>query len=353
MRTFLRAVAVLAVLALVAALAYGWLAQRRAGAPGSPHAAAAVHVARVEVRQLPQILSVQASLRDGEKVLVRPQIVARVAQVLFHEGDRVVRGHVLVRLDDSADKVELEHARGNVTEMQARYRRSQELRAKGFLGRDQEELSQRALEEARARVRELQARLAAMVVRAPVTGIAAAPAVRVNEVVEVGEAVTTLRSLELLPLEVRVPEMSLPVAKAGQEVEAVVDEAAGADYPCKIVSVRAVNERNARAVEIRAIVRNRDGRLRPGMRARVQVPTSGARDALVVPDEAVMTMGSESAVYKVVQGKAVREKVELGQDAGASVEVVAGLAPGDVVATSGLAQLRDGDAVAVAADAPR
>jgi len=66
-----------------------------------------------------------------------------------------------------------------------------------------------------------------------------------------------------------------------------------------------------------------------------------------------MTMGSESAVYKVVQGKAVREKVELGQDAGASVEVVAGLAPGDVVATSGLAQLRDGAAVAVAPDVPR
>jgi membrane fusion protein, multidrug efflux system len=353
MRTFLRAVAVLAVLAIVAALAYGWLAHRRTGEAASTQQAAAVHVARVEVRQLPQILTVPAALRDGDKVLVRPQIVARVAQVLFHEGDRVVRGHVLVRLDDSADKAELEHARENVAEMQSRYRRSQELRAKGFLGRDQEELSQRALEEARAHVREIQSRLAAMAVRAPVTGIAAAPAVRVNEVVEAGEAVTTLRSLELLPVEVRVPELSLPVVKAGQEMEAVVDEAAGEPYPCKIVAVRAVNERNARTVEIRAMVRNRDGRLRPGMRARVQVPTSGAREALVVPDAAVITTGSETAVYKVVQGKAVREKVELGQDAGTSVEVVTGLAPGDVVATSGLAQLRDGAAVAVAADPPR
>ena len=352
MRTFLRAVAVLAVLAVAAALGYGWLAHRRIEGSASTQAAATIHVARVEVRQLPQILSVPATLREGEKVVVRPQIVARVAQILFHEGDRVVRGHVLVRLDDAADKVELEHARANVVEMQARYRRSQELRAKGFLGRDQEELSQRALEEARARVREIQARLAAMVVRAPVTGIAAAPAVRVNEVVEVGEAVTTLRSLELLPLEVRVPELALPVAKAGQELEAVVDEAAGDSYPCKILAVRAVNEKTARSVEIRTIVRNRDGRLRPGMRARMQVPTSGAREALVVPDEAVTTTGSESAVYKIVQGKAVREKVELGQDAGTSVEVVTGIAAGDVVATSGLAQLRDGAAVTVAAEAP-
>jgi membrane fusion protein, multidrug efflux system len=350
MRTFPRAVAVLAILALLAALAYAWHERARFGPSKPATRITSVHTASVAVRKLPQLLSMQAPLRDGEKVVVRAPIVGRVAQVLFKEGDRVVRSHVLARLDDSADKAELERARADVAEMQARYRRSAELRAKGFLGSDQEEAAQHALDEARAHVRAVQARLGAMAVRAPVTGIAAAPAVKVDDVVEAGEAVTTLRSLELLPLEVRVPELSLPVAKAGQEMEAAVDEAPGDSYPGKILAVRAANERNARTVEIRAIVRNRDGRLRPGMLAHVQVPTSGARDALVVPDEAVLTAGTETAVYKVVDGKAVRQKVELGQDAGTSVEVVAGLAAGDVVVTAGLAQVRDGAAVSVAPD---
>ena len=348
MRTFLRAATVLAVV-LAAAGAYFFARTRTPSPPASAPSTVVVHAEPAAVRQIPQMLSVAASLRGGERLMVHTPVSGRVGQVLFREGERVAKGHVLARLDDTADKAALEAARAELAAAKARQQRSVELRAKGFLGSEAQEESEKALADAQARVRMLQSRIARMTVRAPIAAIAGEPGIAVGDVLDEGEDVVELQSIDPLLVEVRVPETSLPAAHTGDALQLSVDPLAGSAYGGKVVATRTVTDANGRAVAIRARVPNRDGRLRPGMPAHVRVPTSGARDALVVPDESVVAAGPESYVFKVVDGKAVRQKVELGEDAGAAVEVVAGLAAGDVVVTSDLASMRDGVAVTVAA----
>ena len=105
---------------------------------------------------------------------------------------------------------------------------------------------------------------------------------------------------------------------------------------------------NGRAVVIRAQVSNRDGKLRPGMFARVRLFTSEARDSALVPEESLFPVGDDKYVYKVVDGKAVRQKVEIGQRRDGKVEIVSGLGVNDVVVTEGHLKIRDGAAVRVA-----
>jgi membrane fusion protein (multidrug efflux system) len=102
-----------------------------------------------------------------------------------------------------------------------------------------------------------------------------------------------------------------------------------------------------RSIAIRARVPNSDRVLRPGLFARVNLAIESRKNALIVPDQAIVPRGEERFVFKVVDGKAVMTKVILGQRRGGRVEIVEGLEPGDVVVTAGQIKIRDGAPVKV------
>jgi membrane fusion protein (multidrug efflux system) len=67
----------------------------------------------------------------------------------------------------------------------------------------------------------------------------------------------------------------------------------------------------------------------------------------MIPEQALVPQGSRQLVFKVADGKAVLTPVKLGERRNAMVEIVQGLARGDVVVTAGQIKLRDGVAVTV------
>jgi membrane fusion protein (multidrug efflux system) len=75
------------------------------------------------------------------------------------------------------------------------------------------------------------------------------------------------------------------------------------------------------------------------------------QDALVVPEQAIVPQGDEQFVFRVVDGKAVRSKVIVGQRREGKVEIVQGLTAADTVVTAGQMKIRDGTLVAVARSA--
>jgi membrane fusion protein (multidrug efflux system) len=68
---------------------------------------------------------------------------------------------------------------------------------------------------------------------------------------------------------------------------------------------------------------------------------------VLVPEQAVVPMGDEAFVFRVVDGKAAMVKVVIGQRKDGEAEVVSGLGPADVVVTGGQAKIRDGAPVTV------
>jgi membrane fusion protein (multidrug efflux system) len=84
------------------------------------------------------------------------------------------------------------------------------------------------------------------------------------------------------------------------------------------------------------------------MFARVRLITRNEQDALVLPEQAIVPQGEEQFVFRVVDRKAVRTKVGVGQRRDGQVEIVSGLAAGDLVVSAGQLKLRDGIPVDVA-----
>ncbi|HZX31193.1 MAG TPA: efflux transporter periplasmic adaptor subunit, partial [Rhodocyclaceae bacterium] len=84
-----------------------------------------------------------------------------------------------------------------------------------------------------------------------------------------------------------------------------------------------------------------EGKLRPGMFVRTRVVFGERKDVLMIPEQALVS-GAAPLVFKVADGKAVAAKVKVGVRRPGQVEVVEGLAAGDMVVTAGQLKLKDG-----------
>ena len=78
---------------------------------------------------------------------------------------------------------------------------------------------------------------------------------------------------------------------------------------------------------------------------RVNVTLAEKTDALLVPEQAIWPIGQDKTVYVVIDGKAHQRKVILGERLPGQVEVLSGLAVGEIVVTAGQMKLYEGAAV--------
>jgi membrane fusion protein (multidrug efflux system) len=359
MRKLLAGAALLAVLALVGGGAY-WAGSRSTPVPGNASGAASpaapakappgivIEAARVALVKLPQSLTAVGSLRSDETIIVRPEIAGRVTQISFKEGEAVSKGAMLLRLDGSVQQADLERAKANYVLSKSKFDRAVELRKQGFISSQATDEAQNMLHVAKADVELMQARFDKTAIVAPFAGTIGLRQISVGDYVKEGQDVVNLESLDPLKVDFRVPEISLSQIKDGQTLQISLDAVPDKVFDGRVYAINPLIDANGRAIVIRAHVPNKDGKLRPGMFARVRLFTSGSKDTLVVPEESLFPLGDDKYVYKIVDNKAMRQKVEIGQRREGRVEIVNGLAPEDVVVTAGVIKLRDGAPVSIA-----
>jgi membrane fusion protein, multidrug efflux system len=324
------------------------------GAPGGPGGAApvvAVESTRVGTAPVPQVITAVGSLRSDESVTLRPEVAGRITDIMFKEGERVAKGATLVRLDPSINTADVQQARANLTLAQSKYDRAVDLASRNFISGQARDEAKNNLEVAQAAFALASAKLAKTELKAPFSGLIGLRVVSVGDYVKEGADLVNLESIDPLKVDFRVPETFLKQVQVGQTVEVTLDALPGKAYDGKVFAVNPLVDAAGRAIVIRAQVRNQDTSLRPGMFARVRLITREEREAMVLPEQALVPQGNEQYVFKVIDGKVSRVKVETGQRRDGKVEIVAGLAKGDEVVTAGQLKLRDGVQVRTAAAA--
>ena len=349
---------------LVAALAAGggyWYGTRRAPATGATTQAPArgpapmqgapqamvVQATKVVRAPMPQAITAVGSLRSDESITVRPEVAGRISEILFKEGQHVAKGTTLIRLDPSVNAAEVQQARANLKLAQSKYDRAVELSQQNFISKQAKDEAENNLRVAEAAVALASARLAKTEIRAPFSGVIGLRVVSIGDYVKEGADVVNLESIDPLKVDFRVPEIYLTQVQAGQTLSIALDALPGKTFDGKVYAVNPLLDAAGRSVVIRAMVGNTDKSLRPGMFARVRLITRDERDALVIPEQAIVPQGDEQYVFRIVDGKALRAKVAIGQRRDAKVEVLQGLTADDVVVTAGQLKLRDGVPVTI------
>jgi membrane fusion protein (multidrug efflux system) len=352
---------VLVILA-VAVLVAGGLYWKRSSAPSAAPKVAApgkgepgglpVKAGMVRTGTITEDVNAVGTLLANESVMIRPERDGRIAQIHFAEGQLVKKGTKLVSLDASETEAQLAAARAEATLNRNRLKRAEELKDKNFISAEALDVARETLNQSVARQEEVKSRLEKMTILAPFEGVAGLRQVSPGAYVKAGQDIARLEGIGTLKLDFRVPELYLGRIRPEQQVQLRVDAFAGETFHGAIYAVEPAVDEQTRTVLLRARVPNPDVRLKPGMFARVSLVLGTRENALIVPEQAIVPRGSDNFVFRIVDGKAVLSRVELGARRMAEVEIAKGLAAGDRIVIDGQLKLKPGVPVKVLADNP-
>lgn len=320
------------------------------GAGGQRAAAGpvAVEVVRVDTMRMVDELNSVGTLRSNESVILRPEVAGRIVKLNFRDGQTVKKGQQLVAFDSSVNQAEVQQARAELNIAQSNYRRNEDLASRKFISERAKDESQANVQVLEAKLALAQARLAKLEIRAPFSGVVGIRTVSVGDYVKDGADLVNLEDLSSVKVDFRIPEKYSDRVRPGQGIEVMLDALPGQTFRARVDAIDPQVDSTGRSALLRGRIENPQGRLKPGMFARVRLILAQRDQALVVPEEAIVPQGQKLTVWKVVDGKAVRAEVKIGLRRNARAEIVEGLQKGDVVVTAGQIRLsRDGMAVRI------
>jgi len=280
--------------------------------------------------------------RANESVTLTAKVTEVVTRVNFEDGDIVEAGAVLVDLSGQAQGAQLQEAQAAYKEALQQYERQAELVKKGTIARSMLDTQIATRDAAKARADAIRAQLADRVITAPFAGVLGFRQVSPGALVTPGTRIATLDDIATIKLDFTVPEAFIGQIAVGQSIKARSAAWPGRDF---VGVVRAVDSRvdpATRAVTVRAEIPNPDMALRPGMLLTVRLMRP-ERHTLVVPEIAVVQVGTQSYLFRVKEDDTVEQvKVKLGARRRGEVEILEGVAEGERIVVEGTQKVRAG-----------
>lgn len=278
---------------------------------------------------------------------VSAQTSGRIAELPFDVNDYVEAGDILMRFTDTEQKAVLARAEAALQEANARLAESNQEFERFSKMIENNSVSQSRFDQSRANRDAARARLNAAsssvetakeqleytVVRAPYAGIVSKRHVELGEMVSPGQPLISGLSLQQLRVNVDVPQSMFDSVRTIGKAFVHVDDVRIAAESMSFFPVA-----DAAANTFRVRVNLPDGALTlyPGMFIKVGFVV-GETQRLLVPVEAVVRRSELSGVYVINGDNVALRQVRLGRKNGNSIEVLAGLSEGEVVATDPVA----------------
>ncbi|WP_398314539.1 efflux RND transporter periplasmic adaptor subunit [Zoogloea sp.] len=344
----------------------------RADVPAAPAAAQAAQVDTAEVihRAITDWQDFSGRLEAVDRVEIRPQVSGILTQVHFKDGAAVRKGDVLFTIDPRPFAAEVARAEAQLAATEARVAytasdlaRSERLIADNAVSRRDLEEKQNAARDAAAGVQAARAalRIARLnldytTIKAPIDGRMSRAEVTIGNLVSTtgGPALTTLVSSDRIYAAFDVDEQtflkSVNPARTAKGTSLPVHlglaDQDGYSTQGRIHSVDNRLDTTSGTIRVRAVFDNPDGRLVPGLYARIRLGSDTPREAVLIDDRAVGTDQDKRFVLVVGDGnRAAYREVRLGKLQDGLRVVEDGLKPGEHIVVNGLQRIRPGDPV--------
>jgi membrane fusion protein, multidrug efflux system len=288
--------------------------------------------------------SALGTLKAWESVDISASVSQIVTAITFEDGQHVTRGTVLATLKQGAEQASLREQQAALLDARREVQRLENLARQNQVAQNELDKSRTAATIIQYRIEEIEARLTDHTITAPFSGMLGLRLVSEGALVSPGQRLTTLDDLSRMRLDFSVPATRLGSLALGQSVSAK-SPAFSRSFSGEITAIDSRIDPVSRAVLVRATLQNPDMLLRPGLLMEVVVK-SGARQALLVPEESLQSRSSQHFLWLIEDDTARRIKVEIGGRQPGWVEIRAGLETGSVIVRDGVHVLR-GDKPAV------
>jgi membrane fusion protein, multidrug efflux system len=296
---------------------------------------------------------------------VRAELGGSITELRADDGQRVKRGQVLARIDDTSlqdayisARAALRSAEATAQLARRNAERARRLNAAGAVADREVEDAETSATTAEGQVADAKARLATAgkqlaktVLRAPFDGVVANVTVSEGDVVQSGATLLSVLDPTTLRLEASVPAEDIAAVKLGTPVQFTVSGFEGRRFTGTVERVSPAVDPATRQVRVIVSLANAGRSLVAGLFADGRIATE-SHGAIVVPRAAIDNSGIRPVVIRLKGGRVERVEVETGlQDrVNERVEVRRGLAAGDTVLLGGAAGLAPGTPATVRAD---
>ncbi len=287
-------------------------------------------------------LQALGTAKARESVTVTAKVSEIIERVHFESGQQVAAGTPLVTLRGQAQEAALVQAQATFAEADQLYKRQRELAAQQLVASATLDTQRAIRDAAEARVLEMRSDIGDRRVRAPFAGVLGIRQVSEGSLVTPTTVIATLDDIERMHVDFQVPEAELASLGKGDKVTATSVAYPGRTFEGEVATIDTRVDPGTRAVTVRADFINADHALRPGMLLDVRM-FRPERQALVIPEIAVVQVGRESFVYRVKPDQSVeRVDVVTGARRAGVVEIREGVKAGDRIVVDGTGKLRPG-----------
>ena len=289
--------------------------------------------------------------------MVSSELSGKISEIAFAPGDMVKAGDLLVQLDINTEKAQLRAAEAAASLAKSHLDRIAEVLAQQSVSRSEYDAADAAYKEAIAQADTIRTTIDKKTIRAPFTGRLGIRLVNLGQIVKEGEAIVTLQSLDPIFVNFQLPQQNLGFIKKGYSVRITSDAIPGREITGTITTINPEVDSTTRNFRLQATVVNREDLLHPGMFVEVAVVLPERDDVLVIPATSVLYAPYSDSVFVIEEssdektgkkGMALRQQfVRLGKKRGDFAAVDSGLKEGEIVVSTGVFKLRNGQAVVV------
>ncbi|WP_022660362.1 efflux RND transporter periplasmic adaptor subunit [Paucidesulfovibrio longus] len=333
----------------VALLLLAALLLTRGGDQAAPEAAAPaatkalpVLVAEVRPATLHDTLTLPGSTEALRDVTMAAERAGRVEWIGPVEGDKVTEGEVVAKIDMDKAEADLLKARSAYALAKKQAERRKELRGKNLLSQEELDQANTELESATSDLTQAQVNYDQGLIKSPIPGRINDLAVDPGEYVDVGQTVAEIVDVSSIRVNVNVPELDVRYLHVGQTVNVSVDAYPKESWTGQVDFVAYKADEATKTFRTRVVVNNSDGRIRPGMLARVRLERQVVENAVSAPLYAIVDKGGERMLFVEENGVARARNIVFGIIAGDRVQILKGLSLGEKLIVSGQNTVEEG-----------
>jgi membrane fusion protein (multidrug efflux system) len=313
--------------------------------------------APVKEEDWPPVLSAVGSISPVQGAVISTELPGTVAEIAFQSGAMVKKGDLLVRLDTSSEEAQLQSADADTELARADVERSRDLTARKVISKAELDAAEAKFKQKSAMTENMRAMIAKKTIHAPFDGAAGIRTVNVGQMINAGQQVVPLQSLDPVFADFALPQQHFAKLSSGLEVRVTTDAVPDRIFTGKLTAVNSMVDVATRNIALQATLENPKHLLRPGMFAKIDVVLPEKRRALVIPGSAISYAPFGDSVFVIEKKKdpktgkesqVIRQQfVRIGEARGDFVSVTTGLKAGEIVVGTGVFKLRNGMAVTI------
>jgi membrane fusion protein (multidrug efflux system) len=282
----------------------------------------------------------------NESVSLTAQQSDIVTKVMFEDGDQVRKGQLLVQLNNVEEMARVNELEVNLAEAKRQLVRINDLARTSAASEQLLDAQQALVAALESQMAVARAQLNELEIRAPFAGRLGIRQISVGALVRPADVITTLDDTSVVKVNFNVAENHLASLAIGQKITATSVAYPGESFIGEIKAIDSRIDPVTRAILIRATIDNQDGRLRPGMLLQITLEKA-ILQTIVIPEKSLVPNREKQFVFVVKDNKVEKREVMIGERRPGKVQIVSGLAIGDVVVTEGTLRIQNGSAVSV------